>query len=185
MEKKSAFRFLVKTAIPPIDRKKCPEGVKNDRLWDAIWRAHRDVLTGRFHLKAYCAEKNAALMTLYKKIQEIHHANQKLTSRLLIEALHEKHKEIEFGAIQKLVNMTLKYILILNAFEQDFAIAVDEAQCDCPLDSIIFDKLSGNFPTWTNIDPDNYKRAQDEIRKQLQESGHGTCGNIVFDFEKW
>ena len=71
--------------------------------------------------------------------------------------------------------MTLKYILILNTFEDDFEIKIDECKCDCPVDSIILNELKGKHPKWTRIENEKqYNNIQDEIKTGLR-----------FDFEKW
>ena len=175
MDEKLITNFLVKSTIPKQQKNKYPNNINNKRLWDAIYRAHRDVLTGRVWLPKYCknfgsAQNNEILKHLYEKILE----NDICYSGLLISQLLE-NRNVEYGAIQKLVNMTLKYILILNTFEDDFEIKIDERKCDCPVDSIILNELKGKHPKWTQIENEKqYNNIQDEIKTGLR-----------FDFEKW
>ena len=175
MDEKLITNFLVKSTIPKQQKNKYPNNINNKRLWDAIYRAHRDVLTGRVWLPKYCknfgsAQNNEILKHLYEKILE----NDICYSGLLISQLLE-NRNVEYGAIQKLVNMTLKYILILNTFEDDFEIKIDESKCDCPVDSIILNELKGKHPKWTQIENEKqYNNIQNEIKTGLR-----------FDFEKW
>ena len=98
-------QFMLKVTIPHYE--------KNDkgRLWDAIWRAHRDVMTGARtgKLKNYSRQtkdkglENPAVNALYDIV--IQCKNEALTSEKLIANLKSQlESDTEFGAIQKLVN---------------------------------------------------------------------------------
>lgn len=174
-------KFLLKVAIPEVKK-------GFDRLWDAVSRAHRDVLTGRFYLTNYCSkldEKgiNKVAKYLYEIMNE---SKEPLSSRSLILILQKKFGDVEIGAIQKLVNMTLKYVLLLNKYDKDFGVCVDSINCDCPLDSVILNQIPKYRDLrWTRISWEQYVAVQEEISHLLSEEGYENCGNIVFDFLKW
>ena len=79
--------------------------------------------------------------------------------------------------------MTLKYLYVLSAFG-DVAFASDDDVYDCPIDSVILQKLGTEHTPWTKMDRDEYLVVQEEIRNKLKEDGCGG-GNIVFDFLNW
>lgn len=185
MEKEVMYQFLVKTAIPVI---KWGKETETDRIRDAIWRAHRDTLTGRFQLEkyrelTYGEKKHKVTDALYKKIKECIDSDEALSSEPLIKYLDDNFK-VEFGAIQKLVNMSLKYLIILNAFEFEKPIAIDEANCHCPLDSIILGKLKKQHTPWTKIQILEYNEVQQEIYDDPL-FDKKSMGNIVYDFIHW
>ena len=169
------IRFLLNTAIPC---KKYKSNKENLKLYSAIRRAHRDVLAGRWYLKKYCSISDKIIEFLYSEIQT---SNEMLNSSDLINSITREYPGVNFGAVQKLVNMTLKYIIILNAFDDDFNIAVDIKRCDCPLDSIILEKLGRSDVKWTSITSDKYKEMQELISNRLSNDK----GNIYYDFENW
>lgn len=90
-----------------------------------------------------------------------------------IEKIENEFPNVEVGAVQKLVNMTLKYILIFNELG-NMNYPIDEKECHCPLDSIILGKLEIHHTPWTRMDKIEYLEVQKEIKK-----------GIVFDFEEW
>ena len=159
MEKNLIIRFLTTEAIKTPDRPK-----HKDRLWDAIRKAHRDVMTGARtgNIPIY-SEKNRDKneKTLEYLYQQIHKEQGSLSSGLLIEKLQKNDGAIEFAAIQKLVNMTLKYLIILNECEGTASVFdICEEKCDCPIDSIILErlnKINGNkHECWTKIEEPEY-----------------------------
>lgn len=183
-----SIRFLLGVAIPKKDDKQYP----NTKLFSAIWRAHRDALTGRFQFENYRNSENntAIIKELYNHIDS---NRTQINSKDLINLLTDNHNKIEFGAIQKLVNMTLKYIIILNQLDNDFkkqGFSVDIENCDCPLDSIILDSLKiDEVPKvsgikWTTINQKEYNDIQSEISKLLKNK-YNTNGNIRYDFIKY
>ena len=211
MRKEDLVAFLIRASIPEVRNKRSlPPGMeKSDLVWDAIWRAHRDTLTG-FTYKAGCfysnrkdgdggretaSAANPIAVRLYELISE-KKARGALGSRELIVALHEEFKEpteeelagedapkesmkdaTTFGAIQKLVNMTLKYLLILQEFGCFDECLVDEAKCDCPLDSKILKSMGlGESDKWTRLDKDRYDDIQNTIHSEVK---------ISYDFEHW
>lgn len=189
MEKNLIIRFLTTEAIKTPDRPK-----HKDRLWDAIRKAHRDVMTGARtgNISKY-AEKNkdGKDETLEYLYQEILNAKEPLSSSFLIQKLQKNDGTLEFSAIQKLVNMTLKYLIILNECEGTASVFdICEEKCDCPIDSIILErlnKINGNkHECWTKIEEPKYIKVQDEIRAYLREEyPQDTRGNIWFDFLMW
>lgn len=195
MDRELMVHFLLKSAIP-----EAPKNThENKRLWDAIWRAHRDVLTGRFHLKNYCAQTEKDTKDGTNSVaEELYHIiagkkfSEKLSSNKLIGFLTDSQPtDIEFGAIQKLVNMSLKYIILLNEFENtDWeVIPVDETACDCPLDSIILSQLktdNGKAHTcWTKMENEEYEEIQQEITDELNKQGKDGLGKLYYDFKNW
>ena len=189
MEKNLIIRFLTTEAIKTPDRPK-----HKDRLWDAIRKAHRDVMTGaRTRNISKYAEKNkdGKDETLEYLYQEILNAKEPLSSSFLIQKLQKNDGTLEFAAIQKLVNMTLKYLIILNECEGTASVFdICEEKCDCPIDSIILErlnKINGNkHECWTKIEEPEYIKVQDEIRAYLREEyPQDTRGNIWFEFLMW
>lgn len=185
MEKEVMYQFLVKSAIPV---NKWDKETETDSIRDAIWRAHRDTLTGRFQLEkyrklTYGEKKHKVTDALYKKIKECIDSDEALSSEPLIKYLDDNFK-VEFGAIQKLVNMSLKYLIILKAFGFEKILEIDASKCDCPLDSIILEKLGYTEMRWTKISKEEYDEVQDKIRKTLSLE-EKAMGNIVYDFIHW
>ena len=188
MDTKIMSTFLVKSAVPVNQHKKgtmpsCP------RVWDAIWRAHRDVLTGRFHLKEYVSfsvgeRKHQVTDLLYCHIVEQGQLGQALSSMELINFLSNAFETVEFGAIQKLVNMTLKYLIILKNVTGECDYVIDERNCHCPIDSIILSKLPKTHTPWTSLQREEYIQIQAEIQSLLSEE-YPAVGNVVFDFLQW
>ena len=193
MDRKALMsRFLLKEAIKPRAEKE----YKEKRLWDAIKKAHKDVMTGARtgNIPTYCvANKNGAnhtLKQLYDDIEQFIEKGKQLCSKDLIESLNKTNPEVEFGAVQKLVNMTLKYIIILNELEEGFSIQVNEKMCECPIDSIVLDKLyrynQKKHLCWTKMKDIEYKEVQEEIGGCLKvKYPDQRLGNIWFDFLEW
>lgn len=233
MKIEDAYPFLLRVAIPEVtDQNYIPsdeelakyfpkhnqktrrkEKRSSNLVWDAIWRAHRDVLTGfRFKDgKFYAGRKQAGGSNNYavneialKLFRLIVSAKQPLASKYLIDELCEEFKEPEglqdnnmskpsattFGAIQKLVNMTLKYLLILKSFGRLNEgwlgqIQIDETVCDCPVDSVILDRLAESHSElkgikWTCITKEQYKAVQEAI-----DSEASSTIRIMYDFSNW
>lgn len=193
--------FLIRAAIPEVKSyssrpKSLPN--KSNLLWDSIWRAHRDVLTGSKYLDAYCKKKdvvkygnrtyeiNSITVSLYNIISSgvknsILYDGEYINPRSVIDYLYEKFNSVEYGAIQKLVNMLFKYLIILkthNVKEKSIdEIKFNITDCDCPIDSIILNKI--NYPIkWTSITPQQYDCIQSYIQSK--------CDNrILYDFKNF
>ena len=177
------IRFLMKMTITITDKDNI------DRLYDSVFRAHRDVLIGRFYLPNYCANlntENKVYDALYDYIKrtKLKTKQESIGSFKLIEHLESKFPEIEFGAIQKLVNMTLKYLYLLKKYEPNSIsdICIDVRKFDCPLDSNILGELGMDDLKWTKIIKDEYKQVQNCIKKELDNEEYG---NIMYDFIKY
>lgn len=183
MDKKLVIKFLLNEEFKYKKPKNLDIG--NEKLWTAVHKAHLDTLSGRFHLKKYRNLKDAdgnnkAVVFLYNEIERRIKKSIPLSSESLIKSISKKFA-VEFGAIQKLVNMTLKYIIVLNTVDNDFNIDVIEEECDCPIDSKILSKLKIDYTVWTKLKPDEYQSIQKEIRSRLEERQ----GNIIYDFNNW
>lgn len=112
-------------------------------------------------------------------------------------------KALCLGHIQKMFNMALKLFLCLKiCAEQADCMGIDIGlnsklfECkfafdtaDCPIDSIILDKLNYNSEIkWSKLGQDEehpaeeYKNIQDAISKKPEVAGKS---NLFFDFENW
>ncbi len=190
MYEKEIIGFLARYTIPKARR--------NYKDGDAVWQAHRDTLAGRFQLKHYAAisaEKaiNPVTMDLYDHLTA-HKSTDELTSSALIEFLKntEYGKEVEYAALLKLVNMTLKYLYILQFIKADDEVLnklphINLANCDCPLDSNIIKTLSKKSKaiSWTRIkDEAQYNAIQEEIREKCLDR-FDTDSALVYDFMEY
>lgn len=187
MDKKLIANFLLRSTIP--EAKKCKLS-KNEvdatgAIRDCVYRAHRDVLTGRFWLTKYTSYKkdgcNEIVAKLYKNICNCIKQNQALNTKILIDPLYKEYgDEVEYGALQKLVNMSLKYLIVLSDICR-LNIMIDEKNCDCPIDSIILSRLEMTDIKWTSMNKDGYDKIQDKIKQKVEND----CGNITYDFKNW
>jgi len=191
------YPFMIRCAIPEVEKKSCPSSlpVASNLLWDSIFRAHRDVLDGRFYLPVYCStmengnpkrqrgeyyQINRVAVALYNILSE---ATERISPRDIINRFHtEDFVGIEFGAVQKLVNMTFKYLYILKLYNVDEEsinnILFSIEDCDCPLDSRILQHTeSYQDILWTHIDSATYQAVQEEIDR----IGEGEP-RLMFDF---
>ena len=187
MDKKLIANFLLKSTIPEAKKCKLPDNEvdANGFIRDCVYRAHRDVLTGRFWLKKYTGYKhddcNKIVAQLYQNICECINRNQALNTKILIDPLYKEYGyEVEFGALQKLVNMSLKYLIILSGFCV-LIITIYEKNCDCPIDSIILSHLGITDIKWTSMNKEQYNKIQDTIKEKVEKD----CGNITYDFKNW
>ena len=191
MNKSDAYTFLLRCVIPEVTNKKqIPNGLKKSNLiWDCVFRAHRDVLTGRFHLKNYVnlssdGRINNVDFRLYSLIKEYDDKNSQefINQRELIRTLWDENREVGLGAIQKLVNMTFKYMVILKIYKICEFDYIDENNCDCPLDSIILKTLPEyKTETWTSLGADEsdwekYEKIQECISKIYK-------NRLIYDFK--
>ena len=83
---------------------------------------------------------------------------------------------------KNLVNMSLKYILLLNEFDNEFHIDIDEKGCECPIDDIILMKLKTQnnklHQPWTTMEKEEYDTIQEEIKKELHKKVSTECSNL-------
>ena len=185
MKKDNIYRFCVETTIPGI--LKAVEDADVSAVLDiVIKRANRDVMVGAHFLKGgYSANQDYYQEELKRLILQ---PNADLSSSILINKVYKnmnKHK-VNVGAIQKLINMTLKYLYVIqeHGLMNEYALKVELKNCDCPLDSRILEELrkreKKKYTPWTKLDSlDEYKTIQDDISKYVEES------NLEFDFDNW
>jgi len=185
--------FLLKIAVPETHKK--GDDWKG-RVYDTVWRAHRDVLTGRFHLPEYILlssmENRSLLEEVYNIIVGLIEKNEIVSSQILLDELYNKYQKVEYGALQKLVNMTLKYVELLEDTlnMEMFPLRVRVINVDCPIDSIILNKLSKIVGkkykfTWTNMTKDEYNQVQADIRDYMNREYGEEIDNLWFDFLMW
>ncbi len=199
MEIKDTFDFLLRAAIPEItENNKLPEELRLENgkkkvedyaskkmVWECIYRAHRDVLTGRKNVSDYAAGGvlNPIALELYGMIINKAEDEELSSSALINDLLKEKRR---IGPVQKLVNMTLKYMFLLQLFGKLKRYNIREEKCDCPLDSIILGSLGMGNVKWTmdfKIDDDKYEtydNIQDKIAKR-----QGNESKLLYDFKNW
>jgi hypothetical protein len=91
-----------------------------------------------------------------------------------------------YGLAQKFVNMTFKYLYVFSDYTEK---QINFSGCDCPLDSVILEKLPPIKNTWSKINPCEYEICQDNIKKELRkvqlEEELQKLGNLAFDFLRW
>ncbi len=199
MTKEDTFNFLLRAAIPEIeDFNKLPEDLQweprerrrkeqepgyfsKKLIWECVYRAHRDVLTGRKFVKNYA---KSAAQKLYSEI--INPQNTKeLSSEELIDYIVSAGYGI--GPTQKLVNMTLKYMFLLQLFGKLKGYSIKEEDCDCPLDSIILESLGMGDAKWTKdfeASDGKTKKSYKEIQEKIKEL-QGSKSKLSYDFEHW
>jgi len=209
MKKEDIYDFLLRAAIPCIDEaKRLPEdlqwkrGKKEEKqsedgylskklVWECIARAHRDVLTGRKNVEEkYSSKKNedginVIALFLYNVIIK---NPDKLSSKYLIDRLMNECEDCGIGVIQKLVNMTLKYMFILQLFDKLDGYIIAESSCDCPLDSRILDSLGMSDLKWTkDFNASNRKESKknyDIIQGEIAKRQKGQS-KLAYDFANW
>lgn len=182
----SIIAFLIRAAIPEVkDKSKLPEKgnlkTEDKLIWEAIYRAHRDVLTGRGNVTEYSSKKespdslNQICLALYNCVK----CGEELSSSKLVSLLRKTFTDVPMGQIQKLVNMTLKYLLILSRFHL-ISLVIDESKCDCPLDSVILERLKEKTK-WTRLeDEEEYNRLQEKAKRNSSDKVA-----LEYDFINW
>lgn len=182
----SIIAFLIRAAIPEVkDKSKLPEKgnlkTEDKLIWEAIYRAHRDVLTGRGNVTEYSSKKkspdslNQICLALYNHVK----CGEELSSSKLVSLLRKTFTDVPMGQIQKLVNMTLKYLLILSRFHL-ISLVIDESKCDCPLDSVILERLKEKTK-WTRLeDEEEYNRLQEKAKRNSSDKVA-----LEYDFINW
>ncbi len=203
--------FLIASVIPDASEHH-PDGKnKRDFLWDAVWRAHRDTLQGRFHLEGYLKQQenehpNKVAVELHRELSSVQSGIAPSSSALIEGLKGSCEDDVEYGAFQKLVNMTLKYLLILQGFDQstdgslssiDNALSsfpkIDRSLCDCPLDSFVLaslrkelaDKTLVDGVAWTSIDEHTYIKIQNAIDAVIRSSYPQCYSRLDYDFIAW
>lgn len=180
---------------------------KSTRMEDAIWKAHRDVMDGARtgNLSKYSNFSTGKGWkkdgnNIIKDLTEIcENAQEPIGTNYLLEKLEKYKEKVEFGALQKLINMTLKYFIILKCFEDAKVPDVKLEQCDCPLDRKILGELRYNLPeekkklvwdkkllNWTEIKDTEYVAIQEAISDYFKNKNEQMpFGRLTFDFKFW
>lgn len=176
MDKKLVYLFCLEsllggitTAIENKDKEKIIKIV--------ISRAERDALTGGRFSSSYLEKKEEYKETLKNSVL----TKEILSSKDLIkELMGDKKCDNNLGFIQKLVNMTLKYLLVIKLYGYEECVPnISEDECDCPLDSIILNNLNMKNIRWTKLKSlDEYENIQNNI-------GNYYKSKIEYDFQKW
>ncbi|MBO5077249.1 MAG: hypothetical protein J5584_06615 [Clostridia bacterium] len=180
---KESIDFCLESTIPGIHK-----AILSNNRYDVIKtvtsRANRDVLTGsRFWDSNYSGNVDYYKNTLNCLIDN-HFSS--LSSKILIDEMIKLNIHCaKIGSIQKLVNMSIKYLYVISLIKDgDFTIHINLSECDCPLDSIIIKRLSAlngkRYTSWTKIDTlDEYLSIQGDISQYVKTS------NLEFDFYNW
>lgn len=159
-------------------------------------------MTGRSYVSDYSGSRedfngeakagvNLVARSLYEYFLEQIDQGKSLTSRDGMQHLETfRNQGVSLGCIQKLVNMSLKYLLILQ-FNGEIDRCVDPVDCDCPIDSVILSKLNkergeiGGVKTslirWTRLDDRNLYDAIERAIEEVQ----GSSERIMYDFVNW
>lgn len=207
MKKEDTYAFLIRAAIPEItEKKKLPEDLRwkkdkgkkeeiekekeyksNKLIWECIYRAHRDVLSGRDNVRDYSKiiDKDTGLNSFALELYGIITSPERevpMSSDALINKLLDFNGRI--GSVQKLVNMTLKYMFILQLYGILEGYDIEETNCHCPLDSRILESLGMSDFKWTSDfktkDCDDGYAKYKEIQKSFKEKS-----GLAYDFEMW
>lgn len=204
------YAFLLRSTVPEItDKKKLPKDLqwknthdkemkKRDSdyhmkklVWECISRAHRDVLSGRKNVVDYSQKGNNDLnpwtMKLYEAIVGTGKVEKLSSKNLIDQLLGESEKGI--GPIQKLVNMTLKYMFLMNLYGFLRGYYVDPKDCDCPLDSRILISLHMPQKQWTRdfVNDEATDQNRRRVYEGIQELISEKCKNskLAYDFDNW
>ena len=154
-----------------------------------INRAYRDMITaGRFYIKS-----NNDICINLKNILEKH--NYQFSNNLILEStelfgdnkiiINGNRDVTGFGLAQKIINMAFKYFYIFDDYINK---SINYTICDCPLDSIILNKINSHL-IWCKCTETQYVDCQKMIKDKLNritlddELLH--IGNLAFDFLSW
>lgn len=131
-------------------------------------------------------EVNRKLITKIENIKDNFEIWHKEACGLIIEK-YEKHRiELTYGQAQKWVNMTIKYLYMLNehTFDNIFEFL------HIPIDNYIFkavkEKLGIDKPKnpWSKLDETEYLNYQNDIRKKLKEE-ENYISPLDWEFKIW
>ncbi|MBQ6411915.1 MAG: hypothetical protein IJI19_00360 [Ruminococcus sp.] len=182
-----SITFLEKTVLG----RKTDFNIPDSVIDSCIRKADGDMLTaGRFYLPKDSEKRRVAFKNLLKDENYVF-------SRGLIEKTASLFgdKEIigsgkkyatRFGLAQKLVNMTYKYLYVYKSY---IDLDIDFSHCDCPLDSVILEKINYTQNVWSKVTKAEYEDCQTIIKNKIQKCGlyeeSTVLGNLVFDFRVW
>jgi hypothetical protein len=190
MEKKLVNEFCLESIIPGIKEALVKESLL-EVLDVVLKRANRDVMTGArspYFSDTY-RNNQEDYIKCTRELIEKQLAN--LSSKNLIKAIIEKSKEEPeiIAEIQKLVNMALKYLYVIQeyGYNEKLGYTIVLSKCDCPLDSTILDELhrrtKKTYPTWTQL---KSLKDYDEIQTDIETiSKKENKTKLEFDFENW
>lgn len=175
-------------SIVPKTRKALKNSDANALIDAVVNRADRDTMKGGRFNKAYADNHKSYRKELSKLI--IDNKNN-LSSSLIYDMKSIVIKGVTLGLVQKIVNMSLKYLYAIDAFgfSSGLEINVDIKNCDCPLDSRILERLSYDYggkkyTPWTQItDVEEYKDIQKDIEDTVKKLGAES--KMYYDFKYW
>ena len=191
MDQKFVIEFLLECVFPGI-RKQIQDKNRDKMIQSVVDKAHRDTMIGA-RFKSNKSTKSYCDQTEYYKnrvVDLVKHDSEEISGRKIIRRIIETNDyEADIGVVQKLVNMTIKYLYVIEmcgyAGKDCFSYTIDISDCDCPLDRNILGCLlrdNGRSHTaWTKLrDCDGeYYSIQDEIEIIT----HGL--NLKYDFINW
>lgn len=127
-----------------------------------------------FELLQQC--KFAFSIDLIKRASELFGTEEEIRS--------EAGYATRLGLSQKLVNMTFKYFYV---FKNEIGLDIDFSGCDCPIDSIILNKLNlDSTYVWSKLTKEDYAEIQDKIDGIAGEyPEYPQIGRLVYDFKVW
>lgn len=189
MKDEYIYKFLINSTV---SKTYIPDFIDDNNIdfiwiWRCVCRAHRDVLTGRRYVLSYSSiidedEINLLVKDLYNYIIECYLSNCLVNPRTIIKILKQKYHSATIGQIQKLVNMTFKYMIVLKHFQIVKFVIIEEDICDCPLDSVILGKTkSFKDEHWTLL---NDFGLYEDIQKEIEENKKYR-NRLEFDFDNW
>ena len=181
MDEKYVNMFFIESTIPGIYK-----GLKlHDRsiiLNAVINKANRDALIGAGKWdKNYASDKHSSYYV--ETLKDLIDNDVELSSMVLINDLLSNNKyDANLGAIQKLVNMTLKYLYALQYYGYYAGFTIDPAKCDCPLDSRILEKINRTDIKWTKL---TSLAIYNEVQETIDEYEDAKESRLFFDFYNW
>lgn len=176
-------KFLFLSVINYKEQTRFDDLCFDDVLDILIKKAELDTLIGGRFYYGYLSIRKSLKDDVSQMIKVEKNGNP----RLMIKELSIKHGLKNVGFIQKIVNMTFKYMICYKELyfpsdnELDFLV---EDCCDCPLDSNILNKINCSSVRWTKIQTfDEYVEYQNAIDRLCKEKGYSN--KMEFDFREW
>ncbi len=185
--------FFWESIIPGL-RVYINEQNKEEVIKLVVGRAHKDVMIGARYKTTKSSENYCEKHTKYQnKVEEYVRESTIISGRKLIEKLQEETEEINIGLIQKLVNMSVKYLYAIQNCGVDFGLDfnIEEESCDCPLDSKILKRLEKDtkkkYTSWTKLEGiENYKKIQNDIQDVItRNTNYLGKSRLEYDFVNW
>lgn len=179
--------FWLESIFPGI-RKAMKDNNSEAIINTIIVKADLDTMTGGRFNAVYSKHH-----TEYRKLlAEYLFKNDKLSSSHLIKCmLKSVHEGVTVGLVQKLVNMTLKYLYSIEIFGygDKLDLKVELENIDCPLDSTILNLLScdyngKHYTPWTKLESQyEYDDIQEDILKKALNLG--LKSKLCYDLKYW